>query len=392
MPRSRRLVAGAAIAVVALIATACGSGEDATGAPVSRPQAPGEPDTPAGGEGPAEPVAVEGVEVVDLDEPIALVVRPGDDDHLWVAERPGRILRLVVSPDGGLASEGEAVLDISDDTTIENERGLLSMTFSPDGEALYVSHTNAQGDSRVASYAIDGNSVDEASRTELLAIDQPFGNHNGGHIVWGPDDALWLGLGDGGSGDDPENRAQDPEDPLGSMVRIDPESGETDVVAIGLRNPWRFAFDPADDSLWIADVGQQQIEEVNRLAADEIDGANLGWSGYEGSLEYLDGEGRRPDDPVMPAFEYAREGANCSITGGFVYRGDAIDGLAGAFLFADYCAGDVRAVRLADDGTLAAELDLDVQVEAPISFGADADGEPFVLSGGGSVVRLVPAA
>lgn len=390
MSRSRRLVAGVSIAMVTLVATACGSGEDTSQAPVSEPQGSAEPDAPDGGSGDG-PEAVEGTEAIVLEEPIALLARPGDDDHLWVAERLGRIRRLAVSPDGtSLTSEGEAVLDISDDTTTDSERGLLGMAFSPDGDTLYVSHTNAEGDSRVASYAVDGNTVDETDRTELLAVDQPFSNHNGGHIVNGPDGALWLGLGDGGSGDDPDNRAQDPDDLLGSMVRIDPDTGDSEIVAIGLRNPWRFAFDEADDSLWIADVGQSQIEEVNRLADGEIDGANLGWSGYEGTIEYLDDPGRRPDDPVMPVFEYAREGANCSITGGFVYRGEAIDGLDGAFLFADYCAGNVRAVRLADDGTVDAEFDLDISVEAPVSFGADVGGEPFVLSGGGSVVRIAP--
>lgn len=389
MSRSRRLVAGISIAMVTLVATACGSGEDTSGAPVSEPQGAAEPNGLDGASG-AGPEAVEGTVVIALDEPIALLARPGDDDHLWVAERPGRISRLAVSSDGSLASEGEAILDISDDTTTDSERGLLGMAFSPDGDTLYLSHTNAAGDSRVASYAVDGTTVDDADRTELLAVDQPFTNHNGGHIVTGPDGALWLGLGDGGSGDDPDNRAQDPDDPLGSMVRIDPDTGASDIVAIGLRNPWRFAFDETDDSLWIADVGQSQIEEVNRLAADDIDGANLGWSGYEGTLEYLDDPERRPDDPVMPVFEYAREGVNCSITGGFVYRGTAIDGLDGAFLFADYCAGNVRAVRLADNGTVDAELDLDISVEAPVSFGADADGEPFVLSGAGSVVRIAP--
>ncbi len=384
MTQTRRL--SAVLAASALALAACGSGEESTGAPVSEPQeAPG-----ATGEG-IEPatVAVEGVVVATLDEPIALERRPGDD-HLWVAERSGLVLRLAVDEDGGLADADGAVLDLSDRTTVENERGLLGMAFDPTGDVLFVSHTDPDGTSVVAAYDIVDDAVDEASRRELLTVPQPFGNHNGGHVAWGPDDLLWLGLGDGGSADDPDNRAQDPDDPLGSMVRIDPDSGDADIVVTGLRNPWRFAFD-TDGSLWIADVGQNSREEINRLPADEIDGVNLGWSGFEGTEPYLDGDGRRPDDAVMPVFEYGHDDGNCSITGGIVYQGSAIEGLQGAFLFADWCAGRVRAVNLDEDGSLASELDLGVDVEAPISFGTDGDGEPFVLSGGGDIVRLTPA-
>ncbi|MEO6987381.1 MAG: PQQ-dependent sugar dehydrogenase, partial [Aquihabitans sp.] len=156
-------------------------------------------------------------------------------------------------------------------------------------------------------------------------------------------------------------------------------------------NPWRFSFD-TDDSLWIADVGQNEIEEIDRIPADEIDGANLGWSGYEGSEPYLDGDGRRPEDPVMPVFEYTHADGNCSITGGFVYRGTAIEGLQGSYLFADFCAGRVRAVRLDASGALAAEYDLGIDVDGPVSFGVDADGEPYVLASDGSVARIEPAA
>jgi len=225
----------------------------------------------------------------------------------------------------------------------------------------------------------------------VFSQEQPFANHNGGHIVFGPDGDLWLGLGDGGAADDPENRAQDPDTPLGKVLRIDPTTNDAEIVVSGVRNPWRFAFDD-DGALWIGDVGQNEIEEVDRLPAGEIDGANLGWSGYEGSKPYLDGDGRRPTDPVMPVFEYSHDGGNCSITGGFVYRGKAIPALQGAYLFADYCAGAVRAIRVGDDGTLDQELDLDVQVDHPVSFTEDAQGEPYVLSQDGNIVRLLPPA
>jgi glucose/arabinose dehydrogenase len=332
---------------------------------------------------------VSSVIAASLQEPIALVVKPGDPGHLWVAERAGQIKRLAIA-DGGetLTVAGAPVLDIRDQTTTESERGLLGMAFSPEGTTLYVSFTNRDGDTRVVAYPVAGTEVDEAAGRTVYGIEQPFSNHNGGHIVIGPDGALWLGLGDGGSADDPDNRAQDPGTDLGKIVKLDPDSGETEIIISGVRNPWRFAFGTAG-SLWVADVGQNAIEEITYLAADEIDGANLGWSGYEGSQPYLDGDGRRPPDPVMPVFEYPHEDDNCSITGGFEYQGSAIEGLPGAFLFADYCAGRVRAVRVNEDGTFRTEYDLGVDVASPISFGQDAQGEPYVLSAEGDIVRLI---
>src|SRR5690606_5321819 len=154
------------------------------------------------------------------------------------------------------------------------------------------------------------------SRRVLLSVEQPFPNHNGGHVVVTPDDTLWLGLGDGGSADDPENRAQDPDTLLGKLVRVDTTGGEDhEIVASGLRNPWRFSFDP-DGTGWIADVGQNECAAINRISADELPGANFGWSGYEGTEPYLDGDGRRPADPVMPVLTYSHDDGNCSITGG----------------------------------------------------------------------------
>ena len=346
----------------------------------------------ASGEGPtAGGPEVESVVAASVHEPVQLIERPGDDGHLWLAERAGRVRRLTGS-DGGnaLSATGDYVLDISDQTTTEAERGLLGMAFSPDGGTLYLSSTDLEGNSRVASYEMSGSDVVATSRTVVFTQEQPFPNHNGGHIAFGPDDQLWLGLGDGGSADDPENRAQDPDTFLGKMVRIDPATGDAEIVISGVRNPWRWSFD-ADGSLWIADVGQNNIEEIDHLPADAIEGANLGWSGFEGSKPYLDGEGRRPADPVAPVFEYTHDDGNCSITGGFAYRGRAIPALEGAYLFADYCAGRVRAITLTSDGKLDEEFDLGIDVEQPISFAADADGEPYVLSQTGNIVRLLPA-
>ncbi len=394
--RRRIGVVGVALLATGAIA-ACGSDGPDAGGPQSSPSVTqvgdGGTTPPDGSEEPAEPAdpVVEAVVAASVHEPIALVERPGDDDHLWLAERAGRVRRLAVGDDGAtLTPAGDYVLDISDQTTTDAERGLLGMAFSPDGELLYLSSTDAAGDTSIVSYEVAGTEVVASSRSVVFSQEQPYPNHNGGHIVFGPDQQLWLGLGDGGAADDPENRAQDPDTYLGKMVRIDPATRQVEIVISGLRNPWRFSFD-ADDSLWIGDVGQNAAEEVNHLPADAIDGANLGWSGYEGAQPYLDGDSRRPADAVPPVFEYARDGGNCSITGGFVYRGRAIPALEGWYLFADYCAGHLRAIRLGEDGALDQELDLGIDVDRPISFAEDPDGEPYVLSQDGNIVRLVPA-
>lgn len=385
------------LAVGATMVVGCGDDSDATKStpsvtqvgPSTTPSAtPNGPTTP---DGEADAPSVASVVAATAQEPIALLPRPGDDGHLWLAERSGRVRRLAIASDGDmLTSTGPEALDISDQTTTDAERGLLGMAFADDGSTIFLSYTNLDGATRVVSYAFDGDQIDEASRAERFAIDQPYANHNGGHIVVGPDGQLWLGLGDGGAADDPENRAQDPSTELGKIIRINLATDETEIVVSGARNPWRIAFD-TDGSLWVGDVGQNAIEEVNHLPVDEIDGANLGWSGFEGSAPYLDGEGRRPEDPVAPVFEYTHDGGNCSITGGFVYRGEAIPALQGAYLFADYCLGRVRAITLGSDGQLAQEFDLGIDVETPISFGTDQQGEAYVLSSAGNIVRLLAA-
>lgn len=388
--RRRMSWIGAALLVTG-VAAGCGSDGSEGAGPQSSPsvtQAGGPATTLEPGEEPDDGPLVATMVAASVQEPMALVQRPGDDDHLWLAERAGRVRRLEVT-DGGRSLEpvGDYALDISDQTTTEAERGLLGLAFSPDGGLMYVSYTDTAGDTRVVSYEMADDQIVPSTRSVVLEQEQPFPNHNGGHITFGPDDQLWLGLGDGGSSDDPENNAQDPGSLLGKIVRIDPATGDSEVVVSGVRNPWRFSFD-GDGSLWIGDVGQNAVEEIDHLPADEIDGANLGWSGYEGTEPYLDGDGRRPESPVPPVFEYSHDNGNCSVTGGFVYRGEAIESLQGAYLFADYCAGRLRAIRLADDGTLEQELDLGVDVERPVSFAEDAQGEAYVLSQDGNIVRL----
>ncbi len=336
--------------------------------------------------------------VAELDAPTAMAVRPGDD-ALYVAERGGRILRLV---DGSVA-EG-AVLDISSQTTADGERGLLGLSFSPDGERLYVSSTDLNGDSTLDAYAMDGTTADTGSRRTLLQVPQPYSNHNGGNLVTGPDGLLYYGLGDGGSGGDPQGNGQDRSTLLGGLLRIDPrpdgdrpytipddnpfagqDGARGELWVYGLRNPWRFSFDRATDDLWIGDVGQNAVEEIDRLAFDRAGGTNLGWNVFEGTTRY--GDGSAPQ-AVPPVAEYRHDDGRCSVTGGHVYRGTQIPDLAGAYVYGDFCDGVVRAVVVDDRGRVTDRKAFDVQVPALVSFGEDSDGELYALSLDGAVHRL----
>jgi len=423
--RSRRgKLRAAAVVAALLVVVSCGS-DDPSSAPSSGgAAAPGESTTGAtggttDGSGPfvwtGDPkrdaslaaAHVRARQVARLEEPTVLVQRPGNG-RFYAAQRAGTI-RMLEAEGDELQVTGPTVLDISKDVTTESERGLLGLAFAADGSVLYVSHTNANGDTRLESYRLrsDGTAA-PSSKQVLLAQKQPFSNHNGGNVVLGPDGDLYFGLGDGGAADDPENRAQNPQELLGKILRIDPRrreagrpyaipagnpyrsgGGRPEIYLSGVRNPWRFSFDRATDDLWIGDVGQNAVEEVDWFAKGTGVGRNLGWSGYEGSVSYLDGSGRRPKISVAPVFEYRHQDGACSITGGFIYNGKGIPALRGAYVFADYCVGQIRALRLGSDHhKVADERELGIQINQPISFAQDDDGELYVLSQAGGVYRL----
>ncbi|HUF34215.1 MAG TPA: PQQ-dependent sugar dehydrogenase [Acidimicrobiales bacterium] len=404
-----------ALVAVALVAGACG-GDDGGAASTPQPTGTveGAPTTEAPTDEPGteqespslDDVRVRLVEVARLDAPVAMAVRPGHEDVLYLAERAGRV-RLLRGDD----VDPTPLLDITAATTTDAERGLLGLAFSPDGDRLYVSSTDPGGDSLLVEYAMGDapDELDESSARTVMQVAQPFGNHNGGHITFGPDGFLWYGLGDGGGGGDPHGNGQDTSTLLGSLLRIDPRpngddpygipadnpfvdgGGRAEIWAYGLRNPWRFTFDRATDDLWIADVGQSRVEEVNHLPAAEGTGrgANLGWNRLEGSEAF---EGQPPADHTLPVFEYARTGARCSVTGGHVYRGSAVPALVGAYVWGDYCESQVHAIAV-KRGEVTAEAALGVGVDPGTlaSFGQDAAGELYVLSLGGSVWRLEAA-
>lgn len=347
------------------------------------------------------------VEVVlsGLDQPVDLVAAPGLPGALLIAEKPG-LVRLAV-PDGDrLRLVDDPVLDLTE--TIgdpSSEQGLLGLTTSPDGTKLYTSYTAADsGASQLDEYELSSSkgalSVDPSTRRELIEVDQPFANHNGGDVEFGPDGMLYYALGDGGSSGDPQGNAQDPSTLLGKLLRLDPTASgnvpldnpfvgsddrRAEIWSTGLRNPWRFTFAPNGD-LWIADVGQNQWEEINMVPGPEAGrGANFGWSVREGDQPF-GGEGEGPF--VEPVHVYGRDDG-CSITGGVVTERPAGSTTESIYLFADLCKSDLRA--LVPDGNGFTAERFDVGLEQPVGFGVDDARRPYVVSLSGNVSRITPA-
>lgn len=370
---------------------------------------------------------VELVLIASLDAPVAMTSRHGTDD-LYVAEQTGRVRRLTrpaqhgTGPPGVSGSEmrskveDEPVLDLSNKTDAGGERGLLGLTFSPDGTMLYVDYTDITGDTQIVEYRMQGDRAVASSARVLLTVEQPYENHNGGELAFGPDGMLYIAMGDGGSGGDPEDRAQDTSQLLGKILRIDPTpaadgrpysipgdnpfvdgGGRPEIWIYGVRNPWRFSFDSGDSEgdLWVADVGQESREEIDLLRSSPGGagrGANLGWPLFEGTRPF---KARASEDPasggmVPPIYEYGHDSGACSIIGGHVYRGSAIPALRGIYVFGDYCSARLLALRPALDGDVeVADLGVAVAGYSLSSFGLDAYGELYVLSTTGSVYKLV---
>lgn len=323
-----------------------------------------------------------------LRAPVFVTAPPGDP-RLFVVEQPGRI-RIV--RDGRLLER--PFLDLTDRVGYGGERGLLGLAFHPAyarNGLFFVNYTGEDGDTRVVRFRVspDRDRADIASARQLIEVDQPWANHNGGMIAFAPDGRLWIGMGDGGSGGDPRGNGQDDAARLGKLLRldVDREGASPETWAKGVRNPWRFSFDRGSDLVYVADVGQNAWEEVN-VADARTSGLNYGWNLREGLHAYRNGA--LPPRALEPAIEYGHDDG-CSVTGGYVYRGRALPALAGTYFFSDYCSGWLRSFRW--DGTKA--TDKREWRVGPLgsvtSFGEDAAGELYVTNTSGQVLRLVSA-
>jgi glucose/arabinose dehydrogenase len=322
--------------------------------------------------------------------------------RLYLVAKSGRML---VFENGALRAQ--PFLDITDRVGNNgSERGLLSIAFSPryaTDNSFFVNYTDKNGNTVIARFtaAHDTNTADPASEQKVLSIDQPYPNHNGGQLQFGSDGMLYIGMGDGGSGGDPQNNGQNTQALLGKLLRIDVsqpgqpytiprdnplvgKQGRPEIWAYGLRNPWRFSFDRATNDLYIADVGQNKYEEINFQPAASKGGENYGWNLYEGFEPYQDGASNV--GLTMPVYQYAHD-LGCSITGGYVYRGAQVTSLVGAYVYSDYCSGHIWALQRDSSGKWQNRLLLDSGLNVS-SFGEDAAGELYVVSLDGAVYQI----
>jgi len=341
--------------------------------------------------------------------PLYLTAPPDDMSRVFVVEKGGRI--RVIRNDTLLDTP---FLDLTGRVSTGGEQGLLGLAFHPGYAAnrvFVVNYTNPAGNTRIATFRATAvpEVADPSSEQVILAVDQPFANHNGGMLAFGPDGRLFIGLGDGGSGGDPQGNGQNRNVLLGKILRLaiaddgtasvpgdNPFAGQAgarpEIWSYGLRNPWRFSFDRTTGDLYIGDVGQNELEEINAAtdAAQFGRGANYGWNIVEGTECFSPASGCDRTGLSAPVLVYGH-GQGCSITGGYVYRGSAIPSLVGHYFYADYCAGWVRSFRLAGPAPADEREWSTLRPGGQIpSFGEDARGELYILSAGGTVHRIVP--
>ncbi len=342
--------------------------------------------------------------VVDgLDSPVGMANAGDGSNRLFILERAGRI-RLIA----GGQLQTTPYLDITDRVGSRgSEQGLLGIAFHPDFQKngyFYLNYTDFNGNTQIARFHADpaSNQAEAASQYILLTVRQPFPNHNGGGVVFGPDGNLYLGLGDGGSQGDPNGNGQALDTYLGKILRIDvngsqpyiipPDNpfigkGLPEIWAFGLRNPWRFDFDPLTHELFIGDVGQDAWEEIDYLPAGSAPGANFGWNYREGNHDY---RGNPPPGITLvnPVYEYSHAEGGCSVTGGVVYRGQLLPAWQGIYLFGDYCSGKIWGLLRDANSNWQAQILFDTQF-AITSFGRDEQGEVYLVDQRGSVDKLI---
>jgi glucose/arabinose dehydrogenase len=390
MNATRRWLRGS-LALLALGLAHCGGGDE------------------GGGSGPPPPTTLQVVDAypaLEFNRPLFLTSAPGDDQRLFVVSQLGVI--YVFDNDAAVA-DADVFLDIRDRVTdAGGEQGLLGLAFDPDYPAnglFYVNYNPNFDDTganprrtHISRFQAAGDVADPQSETVLLTYEQPFPNHKGGWLGFGPDGKLYIATGDGGSAGDPNNNAQNLSTLLGKFLRIDKDGtvpadnpfvgtsgARGEIWALGLRNPYRAGFDRATGELWAGDVGQNQIEEIDKI----VKGGNYGWRKFEGT-QVFNAADPTPANAIGPVFEYGHEGERCTVVGGYRYRGAALSAnFDGSYFFADFCSGELFRLPggVAD---AAAATPIDAIPGNPTSFGEDADGELYITSFDGHIYKLVP--
>ena len=330
------------------------------------------------------------------------------DDRLFIVEKRGVI--EILQLDG--TTNPTPFLDIQSIVLTPggnyDERGLLGLAFHPDyinNGYFYVNYIDNFGNTQISRFSVstsDPNIADPDSEFQILEVEQPYANHNGGCLRFGPEGYLYIGLGDGGSAGDPENRSQNLQTLLGKMLRIDIDNTEgstnyavpsnnpfvgdpnalDEIWSYGLRNPWRFSFDSETDELWIGDVGQGSIEEINRAPAG-VSGQNYGWRCYEGTQEYNTSGCPNQSELTFPMAEYSHSGGNCSITGGYVYRGEIYENFLGVYFYADFCSGEIGTIDQSNN-----QINHGSYNGSWVSFGEDKNKELYIIDNFGSIYKI----
>jgi glucose/arabinose dehydrogenase len=311
---------------------------------------------------------------------------PAEPNRLYAVEQAGRIRYLVNGRVRG------TFIDLRDRVVSGGEQGLLSVAFHPNykrNHRFYVDYTDKQGNTRVVEFRSRNGRGLESTARQLLFVRQPYANHNGGELQFDRNGLLYVGMGDGGSAGDPGNRAQNPAQQLGKLLRINPlkRGARWQMVGLGLRNPWRFSFDRANGDLYIGDVGQGNWEEIDYRAAAAVGTlANYGWHAFEGRARYANTP-LGPGQLVSPVNVYSHADNNCSVTGGYVYRGRAVTAAAGRYFFGDYCSGTIWSLRMENGGAVDVRRE-PFRVGSLTSFGVDVAGELYMATGTGRIYKL----
>src|SRR5256714_6512138 len=316
----------------------------------------------------------------------AIASTPAEPRRLYAVEQSGRIVYFVSGRLRGTS------IDLRSRITSGGEQGLLSLAFHPNykrNHRFYVDYTDTHGNTRVMEFRSRNGRGIASSARQLLFVRQPYVNHNGGELQFDRKGLLYVGMGDGGSEGDPQNRSQNPSERLGKLLRINPlaKGARWQTVGLGLRNPWRFSFDRANGDLYIGDVGQNNWEEIDYRAAAQIGTlANYGWKAFEGLARYSNTP-LGPGQLVAPVHVYSHASSNCSVSGGYVYRGHAVVAATGRYFFGDYCSGSVSSLRIENGRAVDVRREA-FHVSSLTSFGEDASGELYLATGDGRIFKL----